>query len=503
MCTKMSNVQELIDRLVDERPRFDNAPLKEVICQVQFPRQLSLDDDVVRPIQRALSQRYPMFVDGHMAKKLLAEDAPGAYFPSPGAGQRIFRFRDAGGTWTATIGPEAIALETTDYVGMKDLLLRWSELATTAAEALELTAQTRLGLRYINKLDFPAASQEDLSSWVREELVTLPKAQPQAKQLLYFVSHSQFREPNGLSCHMRHGLAPPAPREDSGDRAVFLLDLDCYRGETAKFDPVDQIRSLARLGDCAYGYFTWAFQDQTLRKFSHSHTPSERKGPGWLALTEDQQQQRQQVFEELLRSPFLLDYDATSGTGRAGPSCDDLLEIDSEGPDFTPEGQEDDEGIGQPTHPLSAILGSMRESIDIPVADLARMIGLRRRQFYNLLADNPTSADTEARIRRLAVEIERLARATEGGPEVMRAAILTPVGSDAVSLFEVAAAGDEERLREVVTTLLAQIEVRGVRRTRRAIPRAVPPEVAQRRRRLMRESMADRSPPSRRRDGGE
>ncbi len=493
MCINMGNVQELIDLLVDERPRLDNAPLKEVICQVQFPRQLSLDDDVVRPIQRALSQRYPMFAEERAAKALV-EDGPGVYFKPAGVGQRIFRFRDSGGSWTATIGPEAVALETTDYIGMKDFLLRWSELASAAAEALELTAQTRLGLRYINKLDLFATAEEDLSSWVREELVTPLGAQPKAKHLSYFVSHSQFREPDGLSCHMRHGLAP---QEESGDQTIFLLDLDCYRGETAKFDTVDQIRSLARLNDCAYGYFTWAFRGQTLKKFSRT---SAEQGRVWLKPTEDQPQ-RKEFFEDLLRSSFLLDCDATSGTGQADLYRDLLLKkLSAEQSHLIPEVKESVEDPSHATRPLSAVLKSFRESIDIPVADLARMIGLRRRQFYNLLADNPTSADTEIRIRRLAVEIERLATATEGGPEVMRAAVLTPVGPDAMSLFDVAAEGDQERLKDTVAILLRQIETRGVRRTRRAIPRPVPPEVARRRSRLMRESLADRHPPSERKE---
>jgi uncharacterized protein (TIGR04255 family) len=491
----MSNVQELIDRLVDERPRLESAPLKEVICQVQFPRQLSLDDDVVRPIQRVLSRRYPMLVEGQGVKAV--EDGPGAYFSPADVGQRTFRFRDAGGSWTATIGPEAIALETTDYVGMKDLLLRWSELVTAAGEALELTAQTRLGLRYINKLDFFDASQENLSSWVREELVTLLKAQPRERHLSFFISHSQFREPDGLSCHMRHGFAP---KEDSEDRAIFLLDLDCYRGETAKFDPVDQIRSLARLNDCAYGYFTWAFRDESLKRFSHTH--AEQGNGAWLKSTEDRPARRR-ASEDLLHSAFLLDWDATRATGRADLRRNFLLDAGLGQVGSTEEERENFEDSGPAARPLSAVLKSLRESIDIPVADLARMVGLRRRQFYNLLAGDSTSADTESRIRQLAVEIERLATVTEEGPQAMRSAVLAPVGPEAVSLFEVAVMGDRVRLRDTVDRLLVQVETRGVRRTRRAIPRPVPPEVARRRRRLMRESLADRPPSSERKESGE
>lgn len=469
LCSKVCNVRELIDDVVPERPRLENAPLKAVICQARFPRQLSLGDDEVRPIQRALNHRYPVF-DEEQAIEV--------------AHRRIFRFRDAGSGWIATIGPEAISLETTEYVGMKDLLIRWSELATATAEAFELTAQTRLGLRYVNELDCPAPHREDLSGWVRRELLMPLGAQPRAEHLLRFISQAQFRQPDGSSCNMRHGIAPS---ETDQDRAVFLLDLDCFRGEAVEFDPVAQIRNLARLNESAYEYFNWAFSERTVEHFGPERPGPPPGGTGWVTRPRGTQRTQSVLADYSLH----FDRTATTDAGCGDLGRGFLVEVKSDYPDPVPARSDSEDSA--PLEPLAAVLASMRESIDIPVVDLARMIGLGRRQFYNLLDGNPTSTETEARIRRLAAAIERLAAVTEGGPQTLRAAVLTPIGPDAINFFEVAAAGDDRRLAATVEALLVQIETRGIRRTRRAIPRPVPPGADEQRKRLMRESLADRS----------
>lgn len=477
----MCSVRELIDDVVPERPRLENAPLKAVVCQARFPRQLSLGDDEVRPIQRALGHRYPM----------AAEERSG------GAGRRILRFGDTDGGWIATISPEAISLETTAYVGMKDLLIRWSELASAAAEAFELTVQTRLGLRYINELECPGSRREDLSGWVRNELLVPLAARPEADDLLRFVSQAQFRQPDGSSCNMRHGIAP---RESEEGGMVFLLDLDCFVGEAAEFDPVGQIRSLARLNESAYGIFNWAFADRILERFGPTCRGGGESKAGWVkhAKESNDASRKQCVFAA---DSLWFDYTATfrENLGRSGRF---ELEVDRSHFFLARSGDADDPAPVLAAEPLSAVLESIRESIDIPVADLARMVGLRRRQFYNLLAGSPTGTETEMRIRRLAAALDRLAVATEGGPRALRAAVLTPIGPDATNLFEVAIGGDEKLLATTVEALLVQIETRGVRRTRRAIPRPVPAGTTEQRRRLMRESLADRPArkPTRERD---
>jgi uncharacterized protein (TIGR04255 family) len=458
----MCNVRELIDHVVPERPRLENAPLKAVVCQARFPRQLSLGDDEVRPIRRVLSDRYSLVADAALA---------------PGR-RRALRFSDADGNWVATVGPESISLETTEYVGMRDLLARWVELICATAEVFELTALTRLGLRYINELDWPQARREDLSGWVREELLSPFVSQPDTEGLQRFVSKAQFRRPDGSSCNVRHGITP---NEDDPDGMVFLLDLDCYRWDAVELDPADQVRSLANLNESAYGFFEWAFANRVLERFG----PALPGGSGAWVKSGGEPRYWKGVLDYLAPDALQVDCTATADLGFGHL----LFAPPDQATDFSP--AEGGDPISS-AEPLSVVLRRIRESIDIPVVDLARMVGLRRRQFYNLLDGNPTTTQTEMRIRRLAAALERLAQATGDGPAALRAAVLTPVGQDATNLFEVAVEGDEGSLARTVEALLAQIAEFGVRRTRRAIPRPASPTAAERRRKRAREALADR-----------
>ena len=265
MCITMCNVRNLIDEVVIDRPRLENAPLKAVICQVRFPRQLDLDDAELRPIQRGLAPRYPILAEEVAAELTIeASPSPQAFF-APGRQQTIYRFRDTAEEWTATVGPEAISLETTAYVGMRDLLIRWAELVSLAQESLALGAQNRLGLRYVNEVPCPGRSRPELAGWVREELVALIGAHPErTSDLIRLVSQAQFRQPEGAVCNLRHGLAADP---ENKSRAVFLLDLDYFRDEIGAFDLELQIRTLASFNEGACELFEWTFPHKTREAF--------------------------------------------------------------------------------------------------------------------------------------------------------------------------------------------------------------------------------------------
>jgi transcriptional regulator with XRE-family HTH domain len=143
------------------------------------------------------------------------------------------------------------------------------------------------------------------------------------------------------------------------------------------------------------------------------------------------------------------------------------------------------------TRPLAEELTEIRESLDMPVSDLARMIGLGRRQFYNLLSGAQTVPATESRIRRIAEAIRGLHRELDGDPELVRAAVLTPVGDNSLSFFESASLGDEALLRESLDAMRRRVAGRGIRRTRRAIPRAASSGQRELRHRHIREEIGE------------
>lgn len=119
----------------------------------------------------------------------------------------------------------------------------------------------------------------------------------------------------------------------------------------------------------------------------------------------------------------------------------------------------------------------------LPVGDAARMIGLGRRQFYNLAKGFGTKAATESHIRLVAMQLAEIS-------ERVRAAILTPLGPDSTSYFETAESRDAAALRSKVSALLHRIDTRGIRQVRRAIPRKASADAQAARRKLVLEDLA-------------
>lgn len=121
--------------------------------------------------------------------------------------------------------------------------------------------------------------------------------------------------------------------------------------------------------------------------------------------------------------------------------------------------------------PLAETVRDLRERLDLPVADLAAMCGVRRRQLYNLLSGETTSTLREEAIRALHDIVERLDGILDGDRERLRAAILLPAGAKGETIYSAAVSQDAAALRDVggaVADRLAAGDVRGL------IPRPSP-----------------------------
>jgi hypothetical protein len=100
----------------------------------------------------------------------------------------------------------------------------------------------------------------------------------------------------------------------------------------------------------------------------------------------------------------------------------------------------------------------LRDKIDLPAQDLAHMCGVQRRQFYNLMKDHRPSLSSERHIRLVHAFATKLHRALEERADLVRAAVLTPLGEEPESFYEAAVAQDEGRLRTTYDRLRRAIE---------------------------------------------
>lgn len=106
--------------------------------------------------------------------------------------------------------------------------------------------------------------------------------------------------------------------------------------------------------------------------------------------------------------------------------------------------------------PLAEAVQTIRDGCGLPAADVAAMVGVRRRQLYNLLNGESASSERERWIGTLAEQISTLRDAAGDDPRRVRAAILLP-GAGGRSLYDLACERDEDALRRVSADLAREL----------------------------------------------
>jgi hypothetical protein len=109
-----------------------------------------------------------------------------------------------------------------------------------------------------------------------------------------------------------------------------------------------------------------------------------------------------------------------------------------------------------PPPPLAELVASMRTISGLPASDVAAMIGVKRRQLYNLLESGRASAVRERWIGKLHASLTRLDEAAGGGRAQVRASLLAPM-ADGRTLFEIACLRDAPALERATETLAAAL----------------------------------------------
>jgi hypothetical protein len=109
-----------------------------------------------------------------------------------------------------------------------------------------------------------------------------------------------------------------------------------------------------------------------------------------------------------------------------------------------------------PLKPLAELVAAIREISGLPASDVAAMIGVKRRQLYNLLDSGRASAERERWIGKLHAALSRLREAAGGEQTRVRSSLLTPM-ADGRTLFDVACQGDAPALGRAAETLTAEL----------------------------------------------
>jgi uncharacterized protein (TIGR04255 family) len=247
-----------LDFGLPRQPLLKRAPLVLAVCQLRFPLVLGFSDDLVRPLQVALASEFPDVEVEELQQVQFGADG----ITLTGQHQRLYRFRTHAKDWVVSVGPSALALETTAYQGFHDFIGRWARVAQAAVETLNLRHQDRLGLRYVNELAAPpSATRDDLLALVTPELVGPVGAHERMQRLLKAWQELRFEQDDGV-CTMQHGYAQ---RPENG--WAYVLDFDYYDETGKDIELETQMRTLAQYNHRTFELFQWAVDAERFESF--------------------------------------------------------------------------------------------------------------------------------------------------------------------------------------------------------------------------------------------
>ena len=225
------------------RVRLGRSPLRRVVCQLRFPRELGFDASLVRPFQKALASEYPHATPERVvAGVTLGPDGKPMEFDI----KDVFRFQAEDRATTVQIADESVSLETTAYAGFHDFGARWRQVLDAAIQALDLRTQVRLGLRYTNAIE--DAGIAELADWrgrIDDDLLDAATALASAEGGRAVAGEGSvlLRLPEGL-CAFRHGFPRLTGVADTPVPA-YVVDIDSYDERTLQIDVEAQLATLS------------------------------------------------------------------------------------------------------------------------------------------------------------------------------------------------------------------------------------------------------------------
>ncbi|MGE0490976.1 MAG: TIGR04255 family protein [Vulcanimicrobiota bacterium] len=224
-----------------ERVIYERNPLKEVICDLQFPAILEISSSNPVAFQKVVRKAYPLFSKGTSVHQVNAppEIPPHViqlFLSQVGeAGPPTFTFKTADENRAIVMSQSNLVLHEKDYKEWTEFKANFSDVEKTFRKVYEPPFYTRIGLRYVNVIDRDALDLGD-SSWseiLKTRLLGLlggingvEVTETKTEALL----NLNVTSVKGAQAYVRHGLV----REQSSGRPLYVLDIDLFTDERSK-----------------------------------------------------------------------------------------------------------------------------------------------------------------------------------------------------------------------------------------------------------------------------
>ena len=243
-----------------------SAPLIRVLARVDFPLISSIHNlDFIGPFQEQIRAEYPVLEPQQVPQVSVTAGQPPQLQMAV-----MWRFCSRKRDWVVVLANNAIIVETTNYHSRADFVDRVRRVCLAAERALKPGLVTRLGVRYIDRLD--AGHTARVADLIRPSLIGIlaerdsPQPQLAAGELVFAmpIEHGQLRArwaslPAGAT--LDANSAPPIPE------ASWVLDLDASDTAQTEFVAAEVAGKVMVFASRIYTVFRWAVTRQFLTEF--------------------------------------------------------------------------------------------------------------------------------------------------------------------------------------------------------------------------------------------
>jgi uncharacterized protein (TIGR04255 family) len=198
----------------------------------------------VADFQAGLGARY-------VARQPLHPEAPSGQ-AAPGDGS-VWLFEDGEREWTVSLTSDSLALEAVAYLDFDDFAAELAAILDTLHGVFEPRRETRLGVRYVNRIEDDRIAKRGISFVVNEQL-TGPVGGDLGDDLLSSLCEMRFSEKEGQMA-IRHGLVEPT---------TYLLDFDHFSEGDRDFAPKSIVTRVNRFHALIERLFVWSISDRYL-----------------------------------------------------------------------------------------------------------------------------------------------------------------------------------------------------------------------------------------------
>lgn len=243
------------------------APLERVMMQVRFSTVLRIESrEGIADFQDQVRGDFPLF-DTLTSQQLQIDLAGGTPGFRP-VTTTAWQFSDAAQNLRLTVGSESATLEALSYAGRSDFLGRWLEVLARLEALFSPGLSTRVGARYVNRLQGEALSR--LTDLVEPSFVGV--AQPQLRDHVDQALSEAALEVEEGRLSLRWGVLAAKTTFDPNllnplPEPSWILDIDVYSMEHCAFDVTLLGGRFEALAQRAYALFRYAMKDDALTFF--------------------------------------------------------------------------------------------------------------------------------------------------------------------------------------------------------------------------------------------